>query len=1414
MNLHPFNIRRRLIAHRYRKKQFDSVVSLADNYLKRRPNDLFVLELKARAYTSARNWNEAVKCYLEVHQRDQNYLDCSFQLARCAIYTKRWDILEELSKNAESIDFRNKIYAAFDKKLEPLSNDEFERLMSEFDFCGLLGESSFQRWVNLGNRHQLEKILPIDNYCMERNIGGPYLGYALLALNRRSNSETRVTIDKLVKSHSAEQLAIWLSKAMGEHPQEMKVIGEWLISHMNLDELKLQTIEALCVSEILPDSTELIVKRYIQRANPEEIPEIVQVIGKKTDVRRFLDQDLLTKLISEQISLSENPRAHKWMIEHCLRASDLELLGHMLKSNNRGIVKPLISTISNLRNNRFDERLANLVELIWEHKFYFEEITMRNEIARSLLEVADPITALIFAYECIQLEPQDAVAGLIMLDAAINSGSSEIILQAADIVLSMKYRSNKIDYASIAAAAVRENKIDYAKTLLRENRLSSDTRSQRIRIGIPFFVEGDSVKTLEEIDNTQTKHCDDLAIKIYKILALTNSGSSKEALDYCNSNISDETEKYLLQYIVNRTVNKNEQAIDALQKLAKIQNRPIVPVSFIENNFEFASLDIGDSSNRENSQATQPLISVIMTVHRWNDAFPIAVNSILNQSHNNLELIVVDDGSNREDVEKYDLILTDKRIVRLRLETNSGTYACRNRGIGIARGKYVTFADSDDWNHPDRLKDSAQMIEQRNVDAVMGRFLRMDMQGNIQFNGSKISQFCLVGIMIRKTIIEEYNLKFDSRARYSADSEFYERIVLILGRNRVHRHEKIDIIALHHNDSLTGGGENRIDWIGPRSNRLRYVADYRKAHKRIGSDHKFNFDDFQAPGEKALAPKANYAVSNLQNLFQLKERNTPNKNIAASDDSVTVFMATYSGGFRTVGKAVQSLLSQTRAVDKFILHVNGKEKPPNLPEDDRLEVVLSAINYADNGKFKHMTNHNGYFITADDDICYPNDYVETMISNLNKFANSVILGVHGAVFPVGPPLTRWSEYRELRRTHIFSKANAEFIQVNCIGTGTMIFHSQIGIPDFRKMDTLRMVDLHIAVWAQRQGIQMYSCPRPENWLSEFEIEQDTRIWAQANTQTELQWKMMETLNKVSIWSPLHQFPYELQNGLLSKFQDWRSRQIPISMELPQQKIWEDLTENPKVTIYIPAFNTADYIIRCVESALNQTYKNFEVSIQNGGTDDNSLDLLIEHYQENPKVIFSSKPTKLGEGTNIAIGQGSGELILQLDSDDILEPTALETLVTAIGKKNVCAYGNFQRIDSCGAIIDKGWEEAIYSRERLMRSMIIHHPRLFRRDAWEFVGKHDEDLKNAEDYDFFIKLSEVGDFVHVRKILYNYRVLENSASNFDSTLLTKNTHLVQRRMIDRNDLSYEIVMDNLEFPRRIRYRHVAFSGIDK
>tara|TARA_B100000609_G_C17097812_1_gene372938 strand:- start:483 stop:830 length:348 start_codon:yes stop_codon:yes gene_type:complete len=110
-------------------------------------------------------------------------------------------------------------------------------------------------------------------------------------------------------------------------------------------------------------------------------------------------------------------------------------------------------------------------------------------------------------------------------------------------------------------------------------------------------------------------------------------------------------------------------------------------------------------------------------------------------------------------------------------------------------------------------------------------------------------------------------------------------------------------------------------------------------------------------------------------------------------------------------------------------------------------------------------------------------------------------------------------------------------------------------------------------------------------------------------------------------------------------------------------------------------------------------------------------------------------------------------------------------------------------------------------------MIVHHPRLFRKDAWELVGGHNEDLRNAEDYDFFLKLSEVGDFIHIRETLYSYRILENSASNISYDLLTSNTHLVQNAMLKRNGLNYFINIPNSKLPRNINYKHIAYSKPD-
>jgi glycosyltransferase involved in cell wall biosynthesis/tetratricopeptide (TPR) repeat protein len=1188
------------------------VIQSTEAYLSKKPNDIFMLELKARALTSLRDWKEGLIWYKKVFDIDPNYQDCSFQIARCAIYTKDWKTLNKVIPTIANFEHIAEIQNTLTKKSNSLTVKEFIESVNFKNTMTIIPKRILERWSELNIDDRVDSILEIDSFCLDKVIGGPYLGHVLYLTSLRSLSEVRNILETFANKYTPYDIAIWVSSTLEKYPDEMSYVSEWINTEINPRIMPLKTLEALCVSEYLSPTLETIVREYLEYLPYERLGEAVRLLGRKTDPRKYLTEEILENMIEAGITV-DTDSISTWMVEHCLRSHKIDLIQKMFLNNPKGIAKPITNTMRNLVRNRFDKRLYELIEVIFEHKFIIEEIEMRQEIAKSLLTVYDPIIAFNFAYECIQIEPQDAICGLYLVQAAILTGSPSLILQAADITLSMKHRSTKIDYASIAIAAVREQKVSFAQNLLTINRLSSDTRSQRIRIGIPFHIENDYETTLKEIKNTQGKNLDDPSIILYEVLALNGLKKYNDALECVGAKVRDNTEKLLLQHMIYRNSKQHEEAKETLDKLMGFQNRRPLPKSFFVNDYKFQYLDSENLDKHRNQSTELPLVSIIMTVHRWNEAFPLAVNSVLKQSHTNIELIIVDDCSELSSVKKYDSLLTDDRVRRIRMEKNSGTYACRNLGLEMAVGEFVTFADSDDWNHPNRISNSIKILKENDVDLVMGRFVRVDTHGNLIFNGSKISQLCLVGVFIRMSVVEQNMLRFDHRARFSADSEFFERANVLLGKNRVHRHDGIDIFALHHENSLTGGGPNAIDWMGPGETRLRYVSGYRRAHAKSKLNREFNIEDFPMPSTDLITKYPNTLDSNLRELFLLDKSKEQTIKQEIADNEITVFMATYPGGFETVHKAVDSLLNQTLQVDRVILHVNSDQSPNNLPNDPRLEVRLSETNEADNGKFKYMREYKGYFFTVDDDICYPMDYVERMKSYVDHFNRQSIIGVHGAIFPFGPSISRWSQYKEHRRTHTFTSANASFTQVNCLGTGTVAFHSQIGIPDYDEIDTLRMVDLHIAVWAQKQSISMYSCPRDENWLTEFEIEHETRIWAQANSETQLQADMILTLNKISFWSPFNQFQFRMLNGPLSKLTQWPNRQLPPGMELSKHIEWTPLPENPKVTIYIPAYNTERYIVECVESALNQTYSNIEISIQNGGDGDNTLSMLERYY---------------------------------------------------------------------------------------------------------------------------------------------------------------------------------------------------------
>ncbi len=228
---------------------------------------------------------------------------------------------------------------------------------------------------------------------------------------------------------------------------------------------------------------------------------------------------------------------------------------------------------------------------------------------------------------------------------------------------------------------------------------------------------------------------------------------------------------------------------------------------------------------------------------------------------------------------------------------------------------------------------------------------------------------------------------------------------------------------------------------------------------------------------------------------------------------------------------------------------------------------------------------------------------------------------------------------------------------------------------------------------------------------------------------------------------------------------------------------------PKVSIYIPVYNTEVFIKEAVDSALNQTYTDLEVVICNDGSTDGTLSVLEQNYSDNPRVRWISQPNRgIAAATNKAVGACRGMYIGQLDADDILEITAVASMVKLLDKKNIgMAYGHECRIDRHGKVMSIN-PSVGFSRELLMVSMICTHFRMFRKRDWSRISGCDESLENAVDYDLALKFSEICSIGYLPELTYRYRFHGSNTSLVNRNAQERNHVIAINKALARMDLS--------------------------
>lgn len=130
---------------------------------------------------------------------------------------------------------------------------------------------------------------------------------------------------------------------------------------------------------------------------------------------------------------------------------------------------------------------------------------------------------------------------------------------------------------------------------------------------------------------------------------------------------------------------------------------------------------------------------------------------------------------------------------------------------------------------------------------------------------------------------------------------------------------------------------------------------------------------------------------------------------------------------------------------------------------------------------------------------------------------------------------------------------------------------------------------------------------------------------------------------------------------------------------------------PKVTVIIPVYNSEKYIGRCLDSVLNQTYKDFEILIVNDGSKDNSQKIIDSYNEKYSHKIISIEQENKGVAItrNESIKKANGKYIMFIDNDDYLDSDYIETFVKNIEADDYdIVLGGYRRPTETGKIIKK------------------------------------------------------------------------------------------------------------------------------
>lgn len=212
----------------------------------------------------------------------------------------------------------------------------------------------------------------------------------------------------------------------------------------------------------------------------------------------------------------------------------------------------------------------------------------------------------------------------------------------------------------------------------------------------------------------------------------------------------------------------------------------------------------------------EKLVSIIITNYNCENYVEKAIQSCLDQTYKNIEILIIDDNSTDNSLEKIKKYLYDKRINVYKINKNVGPYWLKNSLISKVNGEFITMLDSDDFYEKDKIeKQIKEFIKDENLLLVSCSAQRENEKASLGYPS----------MMWKKEVFD--NMGFYDSVRIGADAEIFDRFIKIYGyKNYKHINEVLYFCPKRRKEGLT----TKI----PEKSKIRkeYVNYYKEYHQK------------------------------------------------------------------------------------------------------------------------------------------------------------------------------------------------------------------------------------------------------------------------------------------------------------------------------------------------------------------------------------------------------------------------------------------------------------------------------------------------------------------------------------------------------------------------------------------------------